>query len=145
MVATVVLVVFLCGFYQIDNGHNKNLKQKFLLDSLQGKWVSENDKHWQWQFHGRTLDDYYIAKNIKSHEVFKVYFADRMLDQDSDFYSIHIDTAAKNGLYMITASLNDSSFWCYEVNGFYYDKYLTFSVTDTWAKRRESVFRKVNK
>ena len=87
--------------------------------------------------------DYYTAENIKVHEVYDLYFSDHEVNPDSNFYHYNIDTSAKSGRYMITKSRKDSGFWCYEMNGFFKDKHLNLSVSDTWAKYRTFRFRKV--
>ncbi len=138
-----LIIVSLVGFTEADQRTSGYKAARNLLDSLQGKWINVEDRYWRWEFKGRKMDDYYTAENIKVHEVYDVYFFDQEMNPDSNFYHYNIDTSAKSGRYMIAKSRKDSGFWCYEINGFFKDKHLNLSVSDTWSKYRTFRFRKV--
>ena len=115
-----------------------------MLDSLQGKWVSVEDTLNTMTIFGNFVDEYYKFENLH-HEYFRIYFSDTLIDYDKIFSQITIDTTAVSGNYLIKVSTTDNSVWCYDVHGFYSNGGdITFSMSDTWAQRRPTVFRKVN-
>ena len=112
------------------------------LDSLQGKWISTSDSLNQVIISGRQYTEFY-ADADSTHENFRIYFSDTLVNADLSFSSIQIDTTATTGKYLITKYASDDSFWCYKFNGFHYDiTGIVFSISDTWAKRRATAFKK---
>ena len=112
------------------------------LDSLQGSWISIDDSLNRVSVLNRTYVEFYADKD-SARENFRIYFSDTLVDINLSFSNIHIDTTALSGHYIITKSVLDDTFWCYEFIGFNNDginRY--FSISDTWAKHKPTVFAK---
>jgi len=112
-----------------------------LLDSLQGTWVSIGDSLNRVIINQRDFvelyanDQWIINKN-------RIFFSDTLVQPFSDWNTVRIDTSRVNGNYLIKLDLSDSSVWCYTFNGFYKDVDISFSISDTWAKRRAVAYKK---
>lgn len=126
--------------------HNTNTEQLFssTLDSLQGKWISIDDSLNTIQISGRSYTEWYRDSESPL-ENYRIFFSDTLVKDclELDYTQISIDTLASTGKYLIKISYSDSTVWCYQFNGFNSDTTgLTFSISDTWAKRRPTVFTK---
>ena len=111
------------------------------LDSLQGTWVSIDDSLNKVIISGRLYTEFY-ADSDSTREYFRIYFSDTLVDINLAFNDIQIDTTQLSGKYIITKSISDNSFWCYALNGFnYINNGVSFSISDTWAHHKPTVFR----
>ncbi len=112
------------------------------LDSLQGSWISIDDSLNKVNVSNRLYTEFY-ADEDSAKNYFRIYFSDTLVDVNLSFTDIRIDTSSVSGKYLITKSIADNTFWCYEFNGFYSDTMgITFSISDTWAKHKPTVFKK---
>jgi uncharacterized membrane protein len=140
-------------FMQVQRLNNVNEKKEknmtlsistTLLDSLHGNWISIDDSLNTIQISGRSYTEWY--RDLESPiENYRIYFSDTLVKDclELDYTQINIDTLASTGKYLIKISYSDSTVWCYEFNGFNSDTTgLTFSISDTWAKRRPTIFTK---
>ena len=142
-VAIMVLLESFCNSIYENSYHNLKAKNPptTTLDSLQGSWVSIDDSLNKVIISGRLYTEFY-ADSDSTREYFRIYFSDTLVDINLAFNNIQIDTTQVSGKYIITKSISDNSFWCYTLNGFrYIDNGVSFSISDTWAHHKPTVFR----
>lgn len=121
-----------------------NIYTPSTLDSMQGDWISMGDPLNKVFVKGRSYHELYVSrKDTLLNEFSRAYFSDTLVE-GVNFHNIKIDTLRSSGQYLILRSTVDEGFWCYKIDGFFLDRgYHTFVITDTWAKQRETAFRKI--
>jgi len=130
-----ILMWFTVLFCFGSNNESKPLLIKFTqqkkstLDSLQGKWINEDDSLNVVIINGRYWNEQYNDPNNLISNTYRLYFSDTLVNSQQSFSSISIDTTALTGQYILFAS-PDHSIDCYYLNGFYHDNIdTTFSIS----------------
>ena len=149
-----ILMWFTVSFCFNSNNESKPLLIKFMqqknstLDSLQGKWISEEDSLLRWQINGRTLNESYNDEDsIKNRHSYHLFFSDTLVNKYLQYSlgELKFDTTITSGKFIVAVSDEDSTVWCYQIenislnNGTSIDE---LSVSDTWAKFSTVTFRK---
>ena len=136
------LIFIILQSFNVNITKNRKVAIKSILDSLQGTWKDISDNKNVIIISGRKYSELYAdAEGVVKN--YNIYFSDTLVDGDLSYSNISIDTTLTSGKYIITKRLSDDSFWCYELNGFYYDgTSLTVSISDTWAHRTPTVYQK---
>lgn len=142
-----LLSICLIMMSNVNSSSGKLLLNNSTLDSLQGKWICENDSLLKWEINGRTLDERYNDEDsLKNHNTYTIYFSDTIISRflANPFDEISVDTSALSGKYFVAISYSDSSVWCYEINKFYVSGTIVekILVSDTWAKYTPTFFRR---
>lgn len=115
------------------------------LDSLQGKWINDEDSSNVITVTGRSWNDKYTSSSITNNETYLIYFSDTIVNSQN-FSTALIDTSASSGKYIIAMSPSDNSMDCWQFNGFYHDSIdTTFSVNPAvnWTMKSIRVFKKI--
>lgn len=121
--------------------------EESILDSLQGFWISTGDSFNKMMIKGRMSVEWYdYADLANKKDTSTIFFSDTLVDffRDETLNEHSYDSSKTPGKYLILASKNSSTFWCYKIEGFWEDeKEIRLSIIDTWAKRRPTIFRKI--
>ena len=134
LLSTSLCMLLFLGFNTTKNiSKNKNHNNRFpplsTLDSLQGKWINEDDSLNVVIINGRYWNEQYNDPNNLISNTYRLYFSDTLVNSQQSFSSISIDTTALTGQYILFAS-PDHSIDCYYLNGFYHDNIdTTFSIS----------------
>jgi hypothetical protein len=132
--ATIILLfvssLLLCFSKVIDTNIKIERPLTFsTLDSLQGKWMNNDDSNNRIEIIGRYWIDSGIDYQSDTTYVnySKIFFTDSVHLLNDTIYPV-FDTSALTGKYLVFLNLPDSSTECFEFNGFFYgSEYTTFS------------------
>ncbi len=150
-ITSLLLIWFTLSFNFCSNGESKpiliqTMQQKnSTLDSLQGKWISEEDSLDEITINGRFWTEKYNDVNNSVLINCRLYFSDTAIDNENPFNAISIDTNALTGKFIILASPTNNSFDCLYNNGFLIDNTdTTFSIRPAikWTMASVQVYKK---
>lgn len=98
------------------------------LDSLQGNWVNDDDSANKILIHNNDWIDYRTDGNtILNSQRYQIYFSDTVINTIKITTPI-FDSLQKNGRYILYKSLQDTTYDCQFIGGFFYEANDTFVV-----------------
>lgn len=134
-----LLLILAITSFSLLNSKEFNKTEKFsfkrkppiftTLDSLQGHWVNDEDSTNKVFIQDRNWTEYKTdgSNAILSSSAYKIYFSDTGINTISTPTPI-FDSLKKTGIYILYKSLQDTTFDCQYIGGFYYEAHDTFVV-----------------
>ncbi len=149
LLSTSLCMLLFLGFNTTKNiSKNKNHNNRFpplsTLDSLQGKWINEDDSLNVVIINGRYWNEQYNDNVQPINKFYRIYFSDTAV-QTNNFLNASFDTTALSGNYIVTVKESDNSMECWQMNGVYINNSdTTFSINPAvnWTMKSVLVFRK---